>query len=233
MVKSSLTKLTAILFLALLMTACKSGTQESETQTQTQTPTQPTEKAERTAKKPRRPRAETRTVTVPAGTALAIRLNTEISTGRTPAGATFEGTLTEPLAGDGVEVASVGSAVTGKVTRVVSSGRLNRPAELSLVLTSLTPQGGSPVDISTAAWGEKGKSHKKRDIEMIGGGGGVGALIGALTGGKKGAAIGGAIGAGGGTAAAAATGKKEIVLPPETKINFELNAPISITVPAK
>jgi hypothetical protein len=145
-------------------------------------------------------------------------------------GASFEGSLAAPLEVSGVEVAPVGSTVTGKVTHVVSSGRLNRPAELSLVLTSLKPASGEIVEISTAAWSEKGESHKKRNIEMIGGGGGAGALIGALTGGKKGAAIGGAVGAGAGTGVAAATGKKEIVLAPETKLNFKLSAPATFTL---
>jgi outer membrane lipoprotein SlyB len=58
-------------------------------------------------------------------------------------------------------------------------------------------------------------------------------LIGALAGGKKGAAIGGAVGAGGGTGVAAATGKKEIRLAPETKLTFKLSSPVTVTVKKK
>lgn len=173
--------------------------------------------------------ARAETVTVPEGTALEVRLTSGLETGRTAAGSAFEGTLAAPLTVNGVEVAPVGSRVSGEVANAVSSGRLNRPAELSLILTSLTPEGGTPVQISTSTWSEKGKSHKKRDIEMIGGGAGVGALIGALAGKGKGAAIGAAVGAGAGTAGAAATGKKEIVLPPETKLAFRLTAPVTLT----
>lgn len=161
-------------------------------------------------------------VTVPAGTGLTIRLTESIDTGQSAAGSSFEGTLASALVANGVEVAPVGSIVTGKVTNVVSSGRLSRPAELSLVLTSLTPKGGEKIPISTRTRSMKGESHKKRDAEMIGGGGGAGALVGALTGGGKGAAIGAAIGAGAGTGVAAATGKKEIHLPPEYKLTFNL-----------
>jgi len=223
MLRNPFLKLLATLFLPLLLVACKPANQETETQP-------PSQEAQSAQTKHKRPKAGAETVTVPAGTAFTVRLNQEISSGRTSEGATFDGTLGEPLAANGIEVAPAGSSVTGKVTHVVSSGRLNRPAELNLVLTSLTPTGGGPVEISTAVWGEKGKSHKRRDIEMIGGGGGVGALIGALAGGKKGAAIGGLVGAGGGTGVAAATGKQELILPPETRLNFELNAPVTFEV---
>ncbi len=167
--------------------------------------------------------------TVPAGTPLEVRLTDGIDTGKTSQGAAFEGSLASALVVNGLEVVPVGSTVTGRVTNVVSSGRLNRPAELSLVLNSLTPEGGSRTEIATNAWSRKGPSHKKRDIEMIGGGAGVGAVIGAIAGKGKGAAIGSAVGAGAGTAGAAITGKKEIVLAPETKLTFTLSAPITLT----
>lgn len=168
------------------------------------------------------------TITVPAGTALDVRLNDSISTRTASDGAPFQATLASPLSVNGVEVAPIDSAVTGTVTHAVSSGRLNRPAELSLTLTSLT-LGGNQVNISTSTWSQKAASHKKRDAEMIGGGAGVGALIGALAGKGKGAAIGAAVGAGAGTAGAAATGRKEIVLGPESKLSFTLTAPLTLT----
>ncbi|HEV2348935.1 MAG TPA: hypothetical protein VG028_03715 [Terriglobia bacterium] len=170
------------------------------------------------------------TVTVPAGTVLSVRLVNAISSGTASAGSSFDGTLASPLMAGGVEVAAVGSAVSGTVTNAVSSGRLSKPAELALTLNSLTPRGGANVAISTSSWSASGASHKKRDIEMIGGGAAAGALVGALTGGKKGAAIGTLVGGGGGTAVAAGTGKKEITLASETKLNFTLTQ--AITLPA-
>ncbi len=213
-------RLWAILILLPFLAGCQSGSQ-----------TQPGENADAGKAGARGGAVKSKAITIPAGTALGIRLDQEIDTGKAEAGATFAGTLAEPLTVEGVEVAPVGSAVAGKVTSAVSSGRLSRPAELSLVLTSLTLKGGDKIDITTHAWSEKGQSHKKRNIEAIGGGAGAGALIGALAGGKKGAAIGAGVGAGAGTGVAAATGKKEIVLPPETKLSFKLSAPV--TIPAR
>jgi hypothetical protein len=216
-----------ICLLAALLMSCGPSTKQTETEAP-ETGATGAAGGRRAAAKKSAPQSVS--VTVPAGTELAVRLGQEISSGTASDGATFEGTLASPLVVNGTEVAAVGSAVTGTVTHAVSSGRLNRPAELSLVLTSFTAKGGEKIDVSTAAWGMKGESHKKRNVEMIGGGAAAGAVIGALTGGKKGAAIGGALGAGGGTGVAAATGKKEIVLAPETKLTFKLSESVPVSI---
>ena len=57
-----------------------------------------------------------------------------------------------------------------------------------------------------------------------------GALLGGLAGGGKGALIGSMIGAGAGTAGAAATGKKEISLPAETRMTFYLLRSVTVSV---
>lgn len=234
MQKSSSVRMLLTLLLAAVLVGCQSGTQSTENQEEA-TGGEGAASAGKSAKKGgggerRSAVAETVRVTVPPGTALAVRLGAEINTGSTAAGTEFEGTLANALMPGGTEVAAVGSTVTGKVTSVVSSGRLNKPAELSLVLTSLMVKGGEKVAITTDAWSSKGESHKKRNLEMIGGGGAAGALIGALAGGKKGAVIGGAAGAGGGTGVAAYTGKKEIVLPPETKLDFKLASAVTVSM---
>ena len=221
-IKSTIVAVSAAALL-LLMPACKTGDQQSTEKTDSGA-------ANQQAAQKARPQAPERvTVTVPEGTTLSVRLADTLDTGKLAAGASFQGTLAQALVANGKEVAPVGSTVAGTVSQVVSSGRLNRPAELALTLTSLTA-GRETKGISTSTWSQKGESHKKRDAVAIGGGGGVGALIGGLVGGKKGAAIGGAVGAGAGAGGAAYTGKKEIVLPAETALEFQLAAPVSFTL---
>jgi hypothetical protein len=187
------------------------------------------EKSRKRAEKPAAAAPQVETVTIPAGTAVDIRLTDAISSATATAGSSFNGTLAKSISVDGRQIAPVGASVSGQVTNAVSSGRLKRPAELSLTLSSFTPAGGAPVQISTGTYAVKGASHKKRDAELIGGGAGVGALIGAIAGRGKGAAIGGLVGAGAGTAGAAYTGKKEITLAPETLLHFTLTAPVTLT----
>lgn len=172
----------------------------------------------------------TQVYTLPAGTEVHVRLSSGLSSATASSGMGFQGSLAEPLVVRGVTVASRGSLVNGQITQAVSSGRLKRPAELSLVLTSIMPEGGEQTPISTHTWSVNGTSHKKRDITMVGGGAGLGAVVGAIAGGGKGAAIGSMVGAAAGAGGAYATGKKEIVLPAETQLTFRLNAAASFTV---
>jgi len=147
---------------------------------------------------------------VPAGTEMQVRLDGKLDTGLAKAGETFAGTLAGPVVVNGRTVLARGAQVKGRVVEAVSSGRLKRPASITLELTSVSSQ---PLRID-------GNSHLVRNAELIGGGAAAGAIVGAIAGGKKGAVIGTAVGAGAGTATAYMTGKKEIVIPEETLLTF-------------
>ena len=157
--------------------------------------------------------------TIPAGTPITVRLNSEISSGSAQTGQTFEGTLAKSIVTRGQTIAKAGTAVRGKVTYVKPSGRLHAPGQLTLRLTSV---GGQSVHSSAVHI--QGKSHTKSNVTKIGGGAAAGAVIGALAGGGKGAAIGSAVGAGAGTGVAAATGKEEAVFPAESTVTFTTTA---------
>jgi len=152
---------------------------------------------------------------VQPGTEVKVRLIDRLDTGETQAGQQFSGTIAEPVRSGRRTILAKGARVRGKVTEVVSSGRLKRPASISL---QLTDTGRNAVQ--TQALQIDGNSHAVRNVALIGGGAGAGAILGAVAGGGKGAAIGAAAGAGAGTATAYLTGKQEIVLPSETVLTF-------------
>jgi Protein of unknown function (DUF3300) len=149
------------------------------------------------------------------GTEIQVQLQGQLDTGRTQAGEEFSATLAERVRLENEAVWPRGTQVKGRVVEVVSSGRLKRPASITLQLTQI---GNSPIETETEQF--DGKSHAGRNVALIGGGATAGAILGGIAGGGKGALIGTAVGAGAGTATAAATGKQEIVLPAETSLAF-------------
>jgi len=157
---------------------------------------------------------------IPSGTTLAVRMIDELDTGKAQRGDSFSASLDRPVVVDGRTMASKDALVRGVVTDVVSSGRLKRPASLTLKLTQITLSSGQIVPIETSHYTLDGKSHNVRNAALIGGGAAAGAVLGGVAAGKKGAVIGGAVGAGAGVATAYFTGKQEIVVPSETAFQF-------------
>jgi hypothetical protein len=158
---------------------------------------------------------------------VAVRVDRALSTVRNRAGDPFGAILDAPVMADGMEVLPRGTKFTGHVTTCDASGRLKGRAVLAITLDAFDAN-GQHYPIKTSLNTKTSEAHKKRNVEMIGGGTGVGALIGGLTGGGKGAAIGAAVGAGAGTGVAAATGKKEVEIPAEALFHFSLKSPVKI-----
>jgi hypothetical protein len=153
----------------------------------------------------------------PSGTHVTVRVNSTLNSGTAHKEEGWSGTLTHDIVVKGKTLAKAGDPVKGKVTYVKPSGRLHNPGQISIRLTSIK---GDPVYSTRIS--KTGKSHTTSNAAKIGGTAAGGALIGGLVGGGKGAAIGDGAGAGAGTAGAAATGKKEAVIPAESVFTFTL-----------
>jgi hypothetical protein len=165
--------------------------------------------------------------TVPKGTAISVVTDQAVSSKDAKAGQAVTGTVAKDVTAGGKVVIPKGSPVKLSVSSVQASGRLSTPAKLYLRLRTVTVN-GKTYTFATSSAGRTEKGKGKRDAGFIGGGAAGGAVIGALAGGGKGAAIGAAAGAGAGTAGAAATGKKDIEFPAETRLAFTTRTDVEI-----
>jgi len=181
-------------------------------------------------------------LSIPAGTALKVKLQTTLATFTSKTGDPFAGRVTEPVVVAGKTVIPIGATVQGRVTKVNEPRRIaGKPTlgifpetvvlpngeryMLNAVLVDTSLRGGTDVNEEGQF---KGAGHDGKDLTEIGMGTGGGALIGALAGGGKGMVIGGMIGA---TATVAHwLGKhRSGVLPSGTELVMELSRPMQMT----
>ena len=133
----------------------------------------------------------------------------------------------EPIIVDGRGVILRGAKATGRVIDAKSAGKFKGNAALGITLTSVEV-GGQTYAIHTSTFSQASKGRGERTAIGTGIGAGAGALIGALAGGGKGAAIGAGAGGGAGLAGSALTGKRDITIAPETRIDFKLTKTLEI-----
>lgn len=152
---------------------------------------------------------------IPAGSKIIVRINQELSSATAQSGQEWNGTLVNDIRDGDKVVAPQNASVTGIVTQAKSSGRLGGTALLALQVTRI-----NGISVATDTISKDGAGHTKSNVAKIGGTAAAGAILGGLFGGGKGAAIGTLAGAGAGTAGAAASGKKEVVIAPETALTF-------------
>ena len=175
--------------------------------------------------------AKFREFTVPAGTALGVRLQSAVGSDSSRTGDPVEATLTRAVLVDGTEVIPEGSTLRGEVASVDPGGKVNGRASVALRFSSIAVAGrdGQYPIAAHVSW--LAPTTKAKDAAKIAVPAGAGAIIGGIVGGKKGAAIGAAIGGGGGAAVVLTTRGPQIRLGPGTALSLPLEQGVEVRVP--
>lgn len=165
--------------------------------------------------------------TIPSGTIVRVQTIDRIDSSRNQPGDEFAAIVESPVAvGDRVVIPRNSDARL-RLVEARSAGRMTGRSELQLELISITV-GEVSYPAQSSVHQQQGSSRGTRTAETVGGGAALGALIGAIAGRGKGAAIGAAVGAGSGAAVQAVTHGEQVKVPPETKLDFTLRAPLTI-----
>jgi len=164
--------------------------------------------------------AEDKQITIPAGTALLVKLDKAVSSSDKP-GTKFSGVLQGDLAGNGVAAVKAGTPVIGEVTESKKAKRVRGKAEVTFALSQVNIN-GQLVPIVTQPIEDIAASSTRKTAK----GAAAGAAVGAIADGGDGAAKGAAIGAG---ASAVKKGESAGVAA-GSLVEFKLAAPLTVTV---
>jgi len=172
------------------------------------------------------PAAAPKPITIPNGTVLNVLLSEAIDVDAAQAGHTFKSLLDDPVMLNGKVVIPRGSAVVLQAAKVEQAGKMKGADKITLKANSLA-FGGKKYEIVTTAVEQKGSGEGKKTTRKLVGGAGLGAIVGGIAGGGTGAAIGAAAGAATG-AIVASQGTEHLKLPAETRLQFTLNAAVTV-----
>ncbi len=164
--------------------------------------------------------------TIPTGTQMKIRLESEIDTKESKDGDTFTATVLTPRR-------YADSTIEGHIAKIDKSGKLKGKTELALAFDTIRLRSGQTIPMAAQVvrvYGEesakevdeegnvKSGSKGKTTAIRTGGGAALGAIVGGIAGGGKGAAIGAAIGAGAGAGSTYIQGSNKVKLESGTEI---------------
>jgi BON domain len=175
------------------------------------------------------PPPQPRQVQVPAGTTMSVRMIDGVDSSVNKTGEIFHASLEAPIVVDNDVVVPRGADVYVRLANASSAGHMSGKSDLRLELVKLEFQGQS-YPLVSSTYSETGSSRGKDTAKKVGAGAVLGTLLGAIAGGGKGAAIGAAAGAGAGGVYQASTHGKQVKVPSETKLDFQLEQPVTVTV---
>ena len=167
---------------------------------------------------------------LPAGTQLVILTNEAIDSKTASSNQLFSGQVDQDVIDNSNELIVPKGSPAQLIIRTVSSGGVAGSSEITLDIQSITVN-GRRYNVTTTNLRQKGRNGlgaNKRTAEMVGGGAVIGTIIGAIVGHGKGAAIGAAVGAAGGAGAQVLTKGKQVMIPAETVLKFNLDKAVTL-----
>jgi hypothetical protein len=161
-------------------------------------------------------------LSIPNGTALAVRLDTALSSRTARREDRVEATVAESVSVDGRVAIPAGARVRGIVQDVEPANRPSNGGRLELTFDQILMPNGRRVDIrsSVASLEEEGLDKKRAGLGAL-----IGGILGGVLDGKKGALIGVLVGGGG---AVVASKGDDVELPAGTVVNLRLERPVAV-----
>ena len=172
--------------------------------------------------------ANGQTMTLPAGTEIAVRTIDSIDSKKADPAKEYAASLDDPIVVDGTTIAPANARAILRVTDIKNPKVMGHASMSTYVAANFV--NGQRVNLDTDHVDSQAGSQAKR----VGIGSGVGAAAGAGVGGAAGGAAGAGIGAAAGAAAGAATAmwkNKTVDIKSETRFTYKLNREVTVTIP--
>jgi hypothetical protein len=194
------------------------------------TPSAPAGERSATPTTPRAP--EFHELTIPAGTALPLQLETALSSETAAVETPVRARLRQTLTVNGVTALPAGTILTGEVTDVARAGKVKGRSRLVFTFTRFQAE-DMREELRTSPLLFEGEASKGEDATKIGAGAVGGAIVGGILGGGSGAAKGAAVGGAAGTGVVLATRGKDVTLASGAELAASLAEPLTIRVPVR
>ena len=166
---------------------------------------------------------------IPANTTMSVLMIDGVDSSINKPGEIFHASLDAPILINNEVAVPKGADVYVRLASAKAAGKLRGKSELTLELVKLEFQGQS-YSLESSSYSASGESQGKSTAKKVGAGAVIGSIIGAVVGGGKGAAIGATVGAGAGGVYQGTSKAKQVKVPSETRLDFLLDQPVTVTV---